>query len=79
MEKIRDFGAQLAPRLAPPNYCAQNRHVSGPVGHRGSNGAPNCSSYHPNLPHIGFDGSNSKTNGIAVAAQNALPNMGASA
>ena len=41
-------------------------------GYRGleehQNGAPNCSSYHPNLPHIGFDGS--WTNGIAVAAQN---------
>ena len=36
--------------------------------HRGSNGAPNCSSNHPDLPHIGFDGS--RTNGIAVAAQN---------
>ena len=37
-----------------------------PVDHRGLNGAPNCSSNHPNLPHIGFDGS--RTNGIAVAA-----------
>ena len=40
-----------------------------PVDHSGLNGAPNCSSNHPNLPHIGFDGS--RTNGIAVAAQNA--------
>ena len=30
--------------------------------------APNCSSDHPHLPHIGFDGS--RINGIAVAAQN---------
>ena len=32
-------------------------------------GAPNCSSHHPNSSHIGFDGS--RTNGMAVAAQNA--------
>ena len=31
--------------------------------------APNCSSNNPDLPNIRFDGS--RTNGIAVAAQNA--------
>ena len=48
--------------LRPNNACL-------PVDHRGSNVAPNCSSNNPDLPNIRFDGS--RTNGIAVAAQNA--------
>ena len=28
LAKIRDVGAQPAPSHAPPNYCAQNGHVS---------------------------------------------------
>ena len=38
-----------------------------PDGPRGGNGAPNCSSHHPDSSHIGSDGS--RTNGMAVAAQ----------
>ena len=37
------------------------------------NGAPNCSSHHPDL-HIGFDGS--RTNSLAVATQNAIAEIG---
>ena len=37
---------------------------------RGANGAPNCSSHHLDSSHIGFDGS--RTNSLAVAAQNAI-------
>ena len=40
-----------------------------PDGPRGANGAPNCSSNHPDSSHIGFHGS--RTNGMAVASQNA--------
>ena len=40
-----------------------------PDGPRRANGAPNCSSNHPDSSHIGFLGS--RTNGMAVAAQNA--------
>ena len=62
----------LAPnrlRATPRLTIAPKTGMSpGPVDHRGSNGAPNCSSYHSNLPRIGFGGS--RTNGIAVAAQN---------
>ena len=39
-----------------------------PDGPRETIGVPNCSSHHPDSSHIGFDGS--KTNGMAVAAQN---------
>ena len=67
LAKIQDIGTQPAPSQSLP------------VDHRGSNGAPNCSSNHPNLPHIGFDGS--RTNGIAVAVHcpKRAPNMGTSA
>ena len=41
---------------------------------RGANGAPNCSSHHPDSSHIGFDGS--RTNSLAVAAQNAIAEIG---
>ena len=37
-------------------------------GPRGANGAPNCSSHHPDSSHIGFD--RSRTNGMTVVAQN---------
>ena len=40
-----------------------------PDGPREAIGAPNCSSNHPDASHIGFHGS--RTNGMAVAAQNA--------
>ena len=40
-----------------------------PDGPREANGAPNCSSNHPDSSHIGFHGS--RTNGMAVAAQKA--------
>ena len=45
-----------------------------PDGPRGSNGASNCSSHHPDLPHIGFDGS--RTNILGVVAQNATAEIG---
>ena len=41
---------------------------------RGANGAPNCSSNHPDSSHIGFDGS--RTNSLAVAVQNAIAKIG---
>ena len=41
---------------------------------RGANGAPNCSSHHPDSSHIGFDGS--RTNSLAVAAQNGFAEIG---
>ena len=45
-----------------------------PDGPRGANGAPSCSSHHLDSSHIGFDGS--RTNGMAVAAQNAPAQFG---
>ena len=43
-------------------------YIYGPDGPRGANGAPNWFSRHPNSYHIGCRGS--RTNGMAVAAQN---------
>ena len=43
--------------------------IYGPDGPTGSNGASNCSSHHPDLSHIGFDGS--RTTILGVVAQNA--------
>ena len=54
-----------APLFNPPNFMV-DFESDGP---RGANGAPNCSSNHPDSSHIGFHGSN--TNGMAIAAQNA--------
>ena len=54
---------------ATPRPKIGRKIVISPDGPRGANGAPNCSSNHPDLSHIGFHGS--RTNGMAVAAQNA--------
>ena len=50
------------------------KHSFPPDYPRGANGAPNCSSHHPDSSHIGFDGS--RTNSLAVAAQNAIAEIG---
>ena len=65
------FGEDSGPRRPTcseprPAQLLRPKYACLPVDRRGSNGPPNCSSNHPNLPHIGFDGS--RTNGIAVAS-----------
>ena len=73
------FGEILGPRrptVSEP-HPAQKLGVKysfPPDGPRGANGAPNCSSHHPDSSHIGFDGS--RTNSLAVAAQNAIAEIG---
>ena len=62
-------GAQPSLSHAPPKIG--HRIVISPDGPRGANGAPNCSSHHLDSSHIGFDGSRTMTNGMAVTAQNA--------
>ena len=68
------FGEAPGPRrptVSEPRP-AQKLGVKGsfpPDGPRGANGAPNCSSHHPDSSHIRFHGS--RTNGMAVVAQNA--------
>ena len=68
------FGEVLGPRrpnvseLCPAQKLGVKQSFP-PDGPRGANGAPNCSSNHPDSSHIVFHGS--RTNGMAVAAQNA--------
>ena len=67
MVKFWDLGAEPSQSYARPKIG--RKIVISPDGPRGANGAPNYSSHHPDSSHIGFDGS--RTNGMAVAAQNA--------
>ena len=65
------FVEVLGPRRATSRPKIGRKIVISPDGPRGTNGAPNCSSHHPDSSHIRFHGST--TNGMAVAAQNAPP------